>query len=144
MYSVRRSLNAACACRLRCLRSSTVEWTCTCQFGMLCADLAILTGFFTPLPAKRSSVRAYAMSLAFKKFIDSNWTTLRLDLDTRGAESSRLLNRKKMFQKSSIYTESIGGQLRIKFFPENFFEGKSLEGGRRLWRKPCEKGGGDK
>jgi hypothetical protein len=49
-----------------------------------------------------------------------------------------------MFQKSSIYTESIGGQLRIKFFPENFFEGKSLEGGRRLWRKPCEKGGGDK
>jgi hypothetical protein len=29
MYSVRRSLNAACACRLRCLRSSAVEWTCT-------------------------------------------------------------------------------------------------------------------
>jgi hypothetical protein len=97
MYSVRRSLKAACACLLRCLRSSTVEWTCNCQCGTLCADLVILTGFFTPLPAKWSSVLAYAMSLAFKKFIDSNWISpaLRLDLDTRGAESSRLLNRKK-------------------------------------------------
>lgn len=39
-----------------------------------------------------------------------------------------LAEQKKMSQKSSIYTESTGGQLRIKFFPENFLEGKSLEG----------------
>jgi alanyl-tRNA synthetase len=39
-----------------------------------------------------------------------------------------LTEQKKMFQKSSIYAESTGGQLRIKFFPENFFEGKVWRG----------------
>jgi hypothetical protein len=90
----------------------------------------ILTGFFTPLPAKWSSVLAYAMSLAFKKFIDSNWISpaLRLDFEYERCRIFALAKQKKMFQKSSIYAESPGGQLRIKFFPENFFEGKVWRG----------------
>jgi hypothetical protein len=130
MYSVRRSLNAACACRLRCLRSSAVEWTCTCQCGTLCADLVIPTGFFTPLPAKRSAVRAYVMSLAFKKFIDSNWISpaLRLDLDTRSAESSRLLNRKRCPKRVLYIPNQQEVSSESNSSPRIFWKGKVWRG----------------
>jgi hypothetical protein len=93
-----------------------------CQSGTLCADLVILTGFLAPLPARWSSVLAYAMSLAFKKFIDSKWISPVLMLDlVREVQNLRLAKQKKMFRNSSIYTGSIGWSDLSQILPREFF-----------------------